>query len=42
MRRAGGFPEETDTDAQSVKMYAVAEVVSAVREEKLVLREEGP
>lgn len=42
MRRAGGFPEETDTDAQPVKMYAIAEVVSAVREEKLVLREEGP
>lgn len=42
MRRAGGFPEEKDTDAQPVKMYAITEVVSAVREEKLVLREERP
>lgn len=42
MRRVGGLPEETDTDAQPVKIYVVAEVVSAVREEKLVLREEGP
>lgn len=27
VRRAGGFPEETDTNAQPVKMYAIAEVV---------------
>lgn len=42
MRSAEGLPEQTDTDAQPVKMYAIAQVVSAVREEKLVLREEGP